>query len=65
VTDDEAAFDRILSAHDVQVGAADGRQRDANDSFADSHPWTFDFLDANVVDAVENSGAHLCHLMIF
>jgi len=59
VTDDQAAFDRILAADNVQIGSADRRQRDANYRFADSCPWTFNFLDANVVHAMENSGPHL------
>jgi len=37
VTDDEAGFDRVLAAHDVQVRAADGRQRDADHSPAHAY----------------------------
>ena len=48
-----SGLQRILAAHDVQVGAADRRQRDANDRLADSRMWPFNFLDANVVYAVE------------
>jgi hypothetical protein len=58
VTDDEAALDRILAAENVQIGSADRRQRDPNYRFADPCMWTFNFLNANVVHAMKNSGSH-------
>jgi hypothetical protein len=58
VADDQARLDRILAAGDVQVGAADRGHRHTDDGLARSGVRPRHFLDADVVDAMKNGGAH-------
>ena len=57
--DDQARPDRVLAADDVQVGPADGGQRDP-DGAASPGPGgaAVDLLDADVVRAMEDGRAH-------
>jgi hypothetical protein len=58
VSDDEPRFDRILTADDVQVGAADRRRGDLDQRFAGTGAGSRNFLDADVADAMKNGSAH-------
>src|SRR5689334_17378598 len=58
VTDDEARSHRVLPAYDVDVGAANGRQRDAYDRVTNACVWAPHVLDPKVVDSMEDIGSH-------
>jgi hypothetical protein len=58
VSNDEAGADRIFSADDVQVCAADGGEGYADDGFAGSGSGDWDLFDANVIDATKYEGLH-------
>jgi hypothetical protein len=58
VADDEARPHRILAAHDVQVGAADRRQGDANDDLTGARVRQRYGLEANVALAMKDGRAH-------
>src|ERR1043165_7166470 len=58
VSEDEPRFDRILTADDVQVGAADRRGGDLDQRFAGAGTRARNFLDADVADAMKNGSAH-------
>ncbi len=57
----QTRFDRILTAHDVHIGAADGRRRHANHGFARLRPRLGHFHDGNAVLALEHYGLHRLH----
>ncbi len=58
VSNDEAGADRIFSADDMQVCAADGGEGYADDGFAGAGSGDRDLLDANVIDAAKYEGLH-------
>jgi hypothetical protein len=59
VPDDASCVDGVLASHDVEIGAADGRERDANDRLSGSGPRALDLLDAELVDASKDVRLHL------
>jgi hypothetical protein len=58
VADDQTGADGILAAQDVEVGAADRGEGDADDGLAGSGMGAGDLFDADVTDAMEHGGAH-------
>jgi hypothetical protein len=46
MADDEARLDGVLAADDVQVRAANGGERDADDGLPGSRAWPLDFFDS-------------------
>lgn len=61
MTDDESRLDRILTPHEMQIRAADRRQRHAHHGFTNACAWPFDLFNADVVDSVKNCRSHLFH----
>src|SRR5438105_5945110 len=61
MADDESGPDRVLAAHNVQVCAADRRERDADDGFARARARALDLLHAGCVLPVKNIRPHLRH----
>ena len=58
LADRQAGADGILALDDVDVGAADRRQRDPDDGLAGARPRSVDLLDADVLGGMEHVGAH-------
>jgi hypothetical protein len=59
VANDEAEFDRVLAAHNMHVGAADGRKRDANHRFPNPGLRTGNFFNPNFIYSVKYESFHL------
>ena len=54
-------FTGYFPAHDVEVGAADGSQRDTDDRLANSRVRPGYFFDTNVVRPMEHCRLHCLH----
>jgi hypothetical protein len=59
VADDAAGSDRILAAHDMQVGAADRRQCNSNDRVTRAGARPLDLFDSESVLGAKYVGLHL------
>src|SRR5262245_25720925 len=62
VANHETRFNGILPADDVQIGPADGRERDADDCFAKPSVRARNFFDPDIVHSVEDCRSHLFHI---
>ena len=58
VPDDQARSDRVLALQDVDVRAADRRQRHADDGLAGTRMRPWDDVDTDVARPVEDRGSH-------
>src|SRR5690349_13688781 len=61
VAQNEARFHRILSTHDVHIGAANGGRGDPNHGFARARMRTRDLLNRYPVFPLEHDGFHRFH----
>jgi hypothetical protein len=65
VADDQTGLDRILPTQDVEIGTADGRQRDAEHRFANARAWSRDLFHTDVIHTVKHGSSHGCHISTF
>src|SRR6185369_626322 len=59
VTNDQTRSNWILASDDVQVCAANSRERYADDGFARAGAWFWDLLNTNLVLCMKNVCLHL------
>src|SRR5581483_494008 len=61
VADDEARINRVLAAHDMQISAADRRQRHANHRLASAGAGLFYFINADLIHPMKYVSSHPAH----
>src|SRR5262245_23491944 len=64
VSNDKPRFDWILTAHDVQVGAADRGQRDSNERLAHAGMRFLDFFYLKLVYTSKDVRPHSGHFVV-